>query len=129
MRCFTVLCCLAVPLLLGCSETSTVDIHGKVTFQGKPLESGVICFIPEGDKGKTKTADIKEGQYAVNLSRGQKRVEISSVRVVGQQQAMLGGQLRSVDVTKEMVPLQYNKKSKLRADISTDGNEELDFNL
>ncbi len=128
-RCFALLCCLAITLPLGCSKTSTLDIHGKVTFQGKPLESGVICFVPTDGKGKTITADIKDGQYALKLSLGQKRVEISSIGVVGQQQVMLGGQLQAVDVKKETIPVKYNQESTLRADISTDGSEELDFNL
>ena len=122
------LCCLALLLLPGCSGTSAVDIHGKVTFQGKPLESGVICFMPINGKGAAKTADIKNGQYAVNIPRGEMRVEISSVSVSGQKQVMVGGQLRAVDVKKEMIPEKYNQKSELRADI-TDGNKELDFNI
>ena len=124
--CLTVLCCFGLSFLSGCSETSTVDVKGKVAFQGKPIKSGVICFIPEGGKGDTITADIKEGQYAVKLSRGQKRVEISSIRVVGQKQVRLAGELQAADVKKEMIPVQYNQQSKLRADIC---NEELNFDL
>jgi hypothetical protein len=75
----------AVPILLGivlccftgCGE-KRVDISGKVTYNGKPLDkpSGLIIFVP--DKGDTTQADIGPGgEYrAVGVSAGHNRVVV-----------------------------------------------------
>jgi hypothetical protein len=60
-------------LLFGCGGSKTVRVSGKVTFQGKPVPSGKIYFIPDGSKGATGPtgyADIKNGEYDTSSSGG-----------------------------------------------------------
>ena len=121
--------CLTVLLFLGCSKTDLVDIRGEVTLQGKPIDKGTICFIPEDGRGGAAVVDIEKGQYAAQLSAGPKRVEISSQKVVGQQQMMVGARATTTDVIEELVPEQCNKRSTLRTEVSSNGNESIDFSL
>jgi hypothetical protein len=123
------LCCCTV-LLSGCSRATAVKIGGKVTWQGKPVDQGVICFLPEDGQGGAVPADIKNGRYDLTVPFGPKRVEISSVKVTGQRKVMMGAQPMMMDVREELLPEQFNKKSTLRVDISANsGNKDVDFVL
>ena len=51
--------------IAGCGS-ATVPLWGEVTFDGKPLESGTIEFIPvEGTPGPSTGGTITDGQYDV----------------------------------------------------------------
>jgi hypothetical protein len=63
-----------LPLLaitLGCSkETKLGQLSGTVVFRGKPVPAGYISFMPdasEGNLGKVKVAQIKDGAYSTAL--------------------------------------------------------------
>ena len=48
-------------------------VSGKVTLDGKPLESGMISFAPSGDGGAGPVsvgAVIREGSYAIARAEG-----------------------------------------------------------
>jgi hypothetical protein len=125
-----VLCCLIVLWLSGCEKNTThVPISGKVALRNKPIEKGVISFNPEDGRTNATVADIQEGRYSVRLLPGPKRVQISAVKKVGERQAMVAGQSRTVDVTQETLPVQYNAESTLRIDVSADTNKDFDFTL
>ena len=62
MRCLLFAACL-VPLA-GCGD-GTVEGHGKVTFNGKPVESGTITFEAEDRNGPTRGGPITNGEYRV----------------------------------------------------------------
>jgi hypothetical protein len=69
--------CLAL-LVAGCSSRGTVS--GTVTYQGKPLPSGTVTFIPE--RGPAVTAVIDEGKYtAEKVAAGPAKVAVASVSV------------------------------------------------
>jgi hypothetical protein len=124
------LCCLFVPWLSGCSkETASLEISGQATFQGKPIEKGMISFTPEDGRTSATVADIRDGRYTVRLSPGPKCVQISWMKKVAEQKAMVAGQLRSVDVMREAIPEQFNTKSNLRREVSVDSNRNKDFNF
>src|SRR5688572_29821884 len=81
-----ILLALAV-LATGCGPGPGVAVSGAVTYQGKPVEDGMIQFIPSAEtQGPTAGAEIKDGKYSIPAQSGpvpgSYRVEVSSYRDV-----------------------------------------------
>jgi hypothetical protein len=124
----------------GPSGPPRVEISGKVTWDGKPLETGTISFIPEeGLVGPMAGAQIVRGEYQIRADQGptvgDHRVEIQAWKTSGQKEvAGVGGATTGpsaggvVETIKMYIPEQYNTKSTLRATIEPDANR-LDFDL
>jgi hypothetical protein len=49
-------CSLSVLSLVGCGGIKRVPVSGKVTLDGKPLEHGMVSFVPDASKGNTVRA-------------------------------------------------------------------------
>lgn len=66
-------------LVIGCSQ-STSTFHGKVTFQGKPLTSGVIYFLGPAPKMQMGMGTIQDnGTYiATDVPIGDVRVSFQA---------------------------------------------------
>src|SRR5687768_7034470 len=80
-------CLGAVLMLFGCGESER-RIHGRVVYDGKPVEQGVIVFEPPGGAGQTTAAEIKDGQYEFRSAKvvpGQNVVRIRAFRKTGRQ--------------------------------------------
>lgn len=71
----------------SCSGQQLVEVAGKVTLDGKPLENGNISFQPVD--GKTATAEeiIVAGSYKAEVPPGRKRVIIQALKKVGEKPA------------------------------------------
>jgi hypothetical protein len=62
-------------VLAGCSSQGTIT--GKVTYQGKPLPSGTVTFVPE-QGGHAVTSDIHDGVYKVlKIAPGPAKIAVS----------------------------------------------------
>ena len=61
----------AAVLVAGCGPAEVLGrVSGKVTFQGEPVERGMILFQNE-EKGVFMTADLEtDGSYEVDMARG-----------------------------------------------------------
>jgi hypothetical protein len=64
----------AVPLLIlaailpGCGDDGLgkrYKVTGKVSYKGKPVEHGLICFITPEAAGRSSTATISQGYYTL----------------------------------------------------------------
>jgi hypothetical protein len=55
----------AVGLGGGCFSNSLGTVSGSVTFNGKPLEKGLITFSPRGATGGTAGGDVVAGKFRV----------------------------------------------------------------
>lgn len=54
--------------ILGCSDDGLdkrYPVSGTVTYNGKPLESGSINFVPEAVGGRGAVGEIKNGAYTL----------------------------------------------------------------
>jgi hypothetical protein len=61
---------------VGCGSKGTVS--GKITYNGKPLPSGTVTFVPE--KGSVVTAAIVDGKYtAEKVPTGPAKILVTSV--------------------------------------------------
>ena len=115
--------------VIGCGSEGVVA-KGKVTYDGEPIATGTITFIPAGGDGPTTGGPITNGTYSVNLPPGKYRVQIFGSRVTGTEIAGPGevdaGQER--EIVEEYVPANYNHRTTLTADLQQ-SNRSLDFNL
>ncbi len=77
---------LTIGCLVGCGDgrPARIPVHGQVKMAGKPVERGVVRFIPIGDEEgparRSPAIPILESQYSVQtdggLQQGRFRVEV-----------------------------------------------------
>jgi hypothetical protein len=126
------LACAAVLLVTGCGD-GRVRVHGKVVFEGKPLEEGFIALLPTDGVGPTTGGPIKDGNYDLTgearATTGEKIVRIIGSRKTGRKIPAGSPPGAMTDEYVQCIPSQYNDQSTLRVQI-TPGNENThDFDL
>ncbi|REJ72344.1 MAG: hypothetical protein DWQ34_04520 [Planctomycetota bacterium] len=130
-------------LLPGCAGPQTealprAGVRGTVTLDGAPLEEGIIRFVPiEETRGPKTSVPIAEGRFEVDEEFGplvgSHRVEIESTDDGGyaadDEQALqrLLENPQSIEVV--TIPSEYNRRSKLRADVTDEGPNEMTYQL
>ncbi|WP_339749241.1 hypothetical protein [uncultured Rubinisphaera sp.] len=120
--------------MIGCGGDGIdrVDVVGKVTLDGAPLNEGAsITFIPVGP-GPAAGAVIEGDQYTMLGDRapgpGEYRVEIRSPRPTGKQ--VLGTDGVTMEPSfEEAVPEKYNTNTELKANLSSGETNTVDFIL
>ena len=148
---FSGIAVLAACGLAGCGGSSDglprEPISGSVTFDGQPLKSGSIRFVPVQTKEGTATGGmIADGRFDVARDDGP---------VPGSYQVMIfaGGESQAAakpdpsepagpglksaipqksarnDPTAGLIPLRYNLKSELKAEVKSGGPNQYTFNL
>lgn len=74
----------ALPLLLlatGCAKHATIS--GEATYDGIPIERGMVTFLPADGKGGAASGDIQNGRFTVeNVQPGPKIAQITATREV-----------------------------------------------
>ncbi len=116
-------------LVSGCSESGppTGTLTGNVTYQGKPLPTGTITFVPQGEEIPFAYAEIEEdGSYIAETP------DVGSVIEVGSYKVMISA-VKDVGPESPVVPLIPDKYSSdqssgLTAEIS-EGENTADFTL
>ena len=123
----------ACGVLCGCDAAEPVGnpVSGTVTFQGQPLDQGSIQFSPAAGQGTFSGGPITDGQYSVpaeqGLEPGMYDVRISK-KVGGPPPSdELPGETK--EIPKELIPAQYNSRTKLKADIKDSGENKFDFTI
>jgi len=113
-------------LLSGCgagAPPGSTKVSGNVTWQGAPLESGVITFRGTGAEGSAG-APIVKGQYSTECLPGSKRVEITANRTSSDKKDNLG-----MPLVEQYVPENYNTKSELTKEVKAGATNVFDFDL
>ena len=66
-----VVCLLLIAILPGCGERGfpTAPVRGKVTYNGKPVTSGTVLFMPDGDKPSATGELEPDGSYSLTTYR------------------------------------------------------------
>jgi hypothetical protein len=122
----------ALALLLGCAAEQQVEVRGKVTLDGKPVEDGTISFVPKtGSQQQAAWGPIKAGEFVIDaaqgLATGVSRVEIRALRSTGRiLPSSVGGEPEHE--MKDYIPQRYNSASELTAEIKP-GPNQVDFDL
>ena len=104
----------ALMLAAGCGGTPTTgSITGTVTYDGKPLDGGIISFVPA--TGNTVAAIIQaDGAYSVaNVPLGEAIVVIASgTSPASQGQALKEGKGKTVPAPKSPLTEKYGDANK-----------------
>lgn len=119
--------------LCGCSggdkAAPTVQIKGKVTLDGAPLEKGNIVFEPKDGQGSSAGGAIQNGEYTADVQPGVKIVRITSSKVVGKTKVYPNDpDSPEEDIVEELVPAMFNKQTNLEKEVrsaATDVNFDL----
>jgi hypothetical protein len=112
--------------LCGCSKSGkdTVTASGTVTFDGQPVETGVIDFVPLNDPKLTSdSGQITAGKFNLKVSPGKKRIVIHANKA-GKIDPVMHEAIRI-----PYIPEKYNTKSTLEKEISATGKNEFEFKL
>jgi hypothetical protein len=118
-------------LAVGCSNgPRRAAVSGTVRVDGKPLERGVINFLPvDGNRGPGAGGVIKDGAFDVKAADGpvvgNNRVEIRGFRKTGRKITV---QRETIDEEIQVVPAEFNDQSKLVREIHERENT-LEFDL
>jgi hypothetical protein len=118
-------------LVSGCGGSGDRQpVEGTVTLNGKPVDGGMILFLPaednKGDAGKFNKAHatIRDGKYALEAAdgpnTGKYKVQIVWNRKTGKQ--VPGDGPNMIDETEQVVPLIYNAQSTVVVDIKSGKN-------
>jgi hypothetical protein len=127
MRVVVVACVLG--LLGGCGQKGAlIEVGGNVVFDGKPVEKGLIRFLPVAGDSPTAAGEIANGKYAVKVSPGRKQVQIEAFKIVGHHYHRNDPKDRLLDTLEQMLPERYNVKSELTCDVQRD-KRDYDFTL
>lgn len=120
---FLAACGLALmPCLAGCGcRDGLTVISGTVVYGGRPVQRGVIAFLPVDGNGPTAAAVVSDGKYSVKAAPGLKRVQIEAYNVIGRR-SVVPGDLTSpmVDLQEQFLPVRYNTESELTCEITGD---------
>lgn len=122
-------CVVASLLLAGCGSGGT-QLEGTVTFDGQPVDGGTITFMSEGGQGTNAGGPIQGGKYAIEskLPPGKFKVEINWFKSTGKTLANKSDPGTKMDETKQVIPMEYNKQSKLTAEVKS-GSNTFNFEL
>ena len=134
MRYLATLTVVSVLFAAGCSsDSSEVEVTGKVTLDEQPVGSGneaQIQFEPTASGGKPAQAFIDKGEYSLRVAPGAYKVAVTWNRPTGKKVARSGvkGPGSEKDELVAEIPAKYNTASKLTAEVSPDKRRH-DFQL
>jgi len=121
-------------VVCGCADSQRQPVEGTVTFDGSPLESGTIMFIPEqGTSGPTAGARIENGKFSIapegSVFAGKFRVTITATRPSTTNKVFDYETRQMVIVPEQFIPKRYNDDSELVVDVDAGGTNNFDFPL
>ena len=126
---------LGVLLFVGCGpHTDRLEINGKVTLNGAPLDGGAIRFSSLGEKKMASGAMVNGGQYDIprekGLLPGSYRVELSAPdeSVPPVMVRPPGGGPGSL-AAPERIPAEYNENSTHTIEVTAGGDNQFDFDI
>ncbi len=114
--------------LAGCSGPKKVEIAGTVTLDSKPIENGLIRFLPADGAGPSAETVIADGQYKLPMTLGKKKVSITMEKKIGERHiGHPDGPL--ADITEQVIPKRYSDPNETELTREVTGSATLDFAL
>ena len=110
--------------LAGCggAPDGMVEVSGTVTWNGQPLETGFVSFIPDPSKSP-QAGKIENGHFKFNAYSGKNVVRILSEKKAGYVESM------NQYSYQQFIPAKYNAESELSEEVSEDGGNVFEFAL
>jgi len=129
-------------MTMGCGKPKIerAIVHGMVRFNGKPLSSGTIRFIPTAGTTPPGAADIVDGAYRVvargGVPVGTHKIEITAFRmpppgtVNPEREAMKREHpyFTFPEMEEQYIPSKYNQKTELTLTIPP-GSADVEHNI
>jgi hypothetical protein len=118
---------LALACQAGCSSLETGEfkderfaVKGTVNLDGKPLESGTIAFVGEGEKQRPAGGPIVAGKFEIPQGQGPNagkyKVQVRSLKSTGKKfKDSDTGEMK--DVMEESLPKRYHDNTILTATV------------
>lgn len=122
-------------VLVGCGDAGPkrYGVTGTVTYKGKPIENGLISFVPAGSEASAGGAPITDGRYeipkAVGLPAGEYRVIISVPTGGPAPKEVAPGVGAGERETREALPARYNSQTELRRAVKAGERNVFNFDL
>ncbi|MBA2114022.1 hypothetical protein [Bremerella alba] len=113
---------LMVPLL-GCGGPTEIVVKGTVKYEGEPVETGEILFIPVNGEGLVGAGPITNGEFSITASPGEKKIEITANKV--SDKPAPDGLPNYVPY----IPKKYNTASTLTATVEDKAENTYEFDL
>jgi hypothetical protein len=110
-------------------------VGGTVRFKGAPLKEGSIQFQPTSPREVTAAGGpIVDGKFSIAKSEGlvpgNYLVIISGIKAEAvATKPEMPGDSKPAPVARDPIPVEYNARSKLTAEIKKDAANEFDFDL
>ena len=118
-----------IALAAGCSgDAADGTVTGTVKLDGQPLKAGTMRFDAVDNRTASADASIVDGKYSATMLPGEKRVLITSPKVVGKKKMYDTPDSPVYDITEELIPRRYNGESDLKQTV-TAGSQTRDFEL
>ncbi len=112
--CFVFLLCAATSAMLGCGN-GLATVQGVITFNGEPVNRGMINLEPTDGKGPVTGSAVESGKFSIaDVSPGEKIVRISAVYVKKLQKESDGSEIEICD---DLLPASYGQTSSYRIDV------------
>jgi len=123
-------CWLALTLLLlGCQRgPQLAPVSGRVTLDGKPLETAEVAFLPDNGRASHGLTDAT-GRFELRYTRDAMGALVGShtVRIASATEVTLpNGQFV---IRPQLVPPRYNTQSELRREVKAGEDNQFDFKL
>jgi hypothetical protein len=126
--------------LMGCGGGDNLpreEISGSVAVDGKPLESGLITFQPDGTEATQSGASVVQGKYTIprdqGLVPGKYKVTITAAGNTPEKpvDTLTNNNMPGMPPipAKEVIPSSYNAQSLLTAQVKAGSKNEFNFNL
>ena len=122
-------------VIAGCGGESDfkVSVSGDVTYDGKPIATGDIRFIPEaGPKAPGAGGTIKDGSYSLegkqSLHQGSYRIEVKGFRNRDGSEGPVNLSDAEADYV-QFVPSKFNTHSELQLTIDSSTPNDLRHDL
>jgi hypothetical protein len=109
-------------------------IYGTVTLDGQPLKKGLITFTPApGGADLVVSSLVIDGEFTLPRSdgptHGPHRVDIWAKEATGKTIKDRNDPENPIVVTREIIPPQYNRNSRLAAEVKPGGDNRFEFDL
>ena len=112
--------------LCGCSQSgNVVPVTGTVTIDGQPPVGATVNFTPtEGEQRTTSRGTIREdGRYELRLTSQQDGA------LIGKHLVQIRFAPTGDNPQQMKIPRQFNKRSELYAEVTSDGDNTFNFEL
>jgi hypothetical protein len=117
---------LSLALVLGCDRGPAVGtVKGTVTWEGQPVDGGLIKMVPADGLSQPADCIVKGGAYSITMPVGEKKVEVWWTKGSG---AKVDTASQGTESVVALIPPKYNADTTLTYKVEK-GTQTKDFAL